>query len=305
MGRDKEAGGIEFKKVAPLFAALEAFAGSAAQAAPKGRLMNKKKLVILALLTGFMVMAAMLGISLTVQGQVKAVGNQVEPRAGEVWREPVTGMEFVWIPAGEFMMGSDGGEAVEQPVHKVHIDGFWMGKYEVTQGQWKAVMYDNPAYFKKGDNYPVEQVNWGDTQDFIAALSERSGNHFRLPTEAEWEYACKAGTPGQRYGELIDIAWFNVNSNIVTHPVGQKKPNAWGLHDMLGNVWEWCQDWYDGRYYAASPSKNPRGASSDSNRVYRGGSWLHDARHVRAAYRGNLAPSLGDDDLGFRLARTK
>jgi formylglycine-generating enzyme required for sulfatase activity len=267
--------------------------------------MKKNKVVLFALPAGFVVMMAVLGISLTVRAQAKAEANKAEPQAGEVWREPVTGMEFVWIPAGEFMMGSSGGEANEQPIHKVHLDGFWMGKYEVTQGQWKALMYDNPAKFKNGDNYPVEQINWGDTLDFIVELNKRSKDHFRLPTEAEWEYACRAGTPGQRYGELRDIAWFNENSKGHTHPVGQKKPNAWGLHDMLGNVWEWCQDWYAENYYATSPLENPGGPSSSFFRAFRGGSWQGIPQRIRSACRFGGGPSSRVDILGFRLARTK
>jgi formylglycine-generating enzyme required for sulfatase activity len=265
--------------------------------AGKGGLMNKINLVILGLLAGFIAMAAVLGISLTVWAQAQA-------RAGDVWKEPVTGMDFVRIPAGEFMMGYSGGEADEQPVHKVHIDAFWMGKCEVTQGQWKAVMHNNPAYFKRGDDYPVEKVSWDDTQDFIAALSEQSGHHFRLPTEAEWEYACKSGTPGQRYGELSDIAWFG-DLYGTTHPGGQKKSNAWGLNDMLGNVGEWCQDWYGEKYYATSPVANPPGPPSGSRRVLRGGSWLGNAQYVRSADRVGSDPSLRGNGLGFRLARTK
>jgi formylglycine-generating enzyme required for sulfatase activity/ankyrin repeat protein len=264
--------------------------------------MNKKKLLILAFSAFFVVLAAVLGLSLTVRAQAKAVADQAEPRAGDVWREPATGMEFVWIPTGEFRMGSNEEMEDEQPVHRVHIDGFWMGKYEVTQGQWKTVMHDNPATFNKGDDYPVETVNWDDTQDFIAALSAGSGIHFRLPTEAEWEYACKAGKPGQDDGELGDIAWFNENSNNATHPVGQKKPNAWGLYDMLGNVWEWCQDWY-GRYDPLL-RVNPIGPGSGSSRVIRGGSWSVLFPFVRFLNRGSSLPTDRGDYLGFRLAIT-
>lgn len=201
-------------------------------------------------------------------------------------------------------MGSNEGHELDQPAHPVHIDGFWMGKYEVTQGQWKAGMRDNPAHFKKGDNYPVEMVCWGDTQDFIRKLNGRNGNHFSLPMEAEWEYACKAGTPGQRYGELREIAWFAENSNNIAHPVGQKKPNAWGLYDMLGNVWEWCQDWcgFYNSYYIVN---NPTGPSSGSTRVFRGGSWDSDAELVRADLRSTDNPSFKLIDLGFRLVRSK
>jgi len=164
-------------------------------------------------------------------------------------------------------------------------------------------MRDNPATFKKGDDYPVETVDWGDTQDFIAALGARSGIRFRLPTEAEWEYVCKAGKSGQDYGELGDIAWFNENSNNETHPVGQKKPNAWGLYDMLGNVWEWCQDWYGS--YPGSPQVNPTGPESGSSRVIRGGSWYVLFPLGRSVNRGSNMPTDKGDYLGFRLAITK
>jgi formylglycine-generating enzyme required for sulfatase activity/ankyrin repeat protein len=265
--------------------------------------MNKKIFLPLALPAFFIVLAAVLLFSLPVQAQVKQEADQIEPRAGEVWKEPVTGMEFVWIPAGKFMMGSNEELADEQPAHRVQIDGFWLGKYEVTQGQWKIVMHDNPAAFTKGDNYPVETVDWGDSQDFITTLSAQSGHHFRLPTEAEWEYACMAGKPRQEYEELGDIAWFNENSNDATHAVGQKKPNAWGLYDMLGNVWEWCQDWYGN--YPGAPQTNPSGPESGSSRVIRGGSWSVLFLHVRPVNRGSNLPSDRGDYLGFRLAISK
>jgi formylglycine-generating enzyme required for sulfatase activity len=265
--------------------------------------MNKKRLMGFVLLTTFMETAA-LGISFMVSAQAWAGSNQTEPRAGEVWKEPVTGMEFVWIPAGEFIMGSNEGHELNQPAHPVHVEGFWMGRYEVTQGQWKAIMNNNPAHYKKGDNYPIEMVSWNDAQDFIQKLNGRGGNLFRLPTEAEWEYACKAGTPGQRNGELRDIAWFAENSNSTTHLVGQKKPNVWGLYDMLGNVWEWCQDWW-GVYNSYYIVNNPTGPSSGSTRVFRGGSFDSNAESVGADLRRADNASFRLIDLGLRLVRLK
>ena len=245
----------------------------------------------------------MLLLPLMVLAQAKVEAGQVEPRAGEVWKEPLTGMEFVWIPAGAFMMGSNEELENERPAQWIRIDGFWLGKYEVTQGQWKTIMHGNPATSKIGDNYPVETVDWGDTQGFIAALRAKNGHQFRLPTEAEWEYACLAGKPRQEYEELGDTAWFNENSNNSTHPVGQKKPNAWGLYDMLGNVWEWCQDWYGN--YSGFPQTNPAGPESGSSRVMRGGSWSVLFLHVRPVNRGSNMPSDRGNYLGFRLASSK
>jgi formylglycine-generating enzyme required for sulfatase activity len=262
--------------------------------------MNKKKLALLALMAVVGILAADLILPEIVRAQAKLEADQVEPLAGEVWKEPATGMEFVWIPAGKFIMGSNEEMADEQPAHRVQIEGFWLGKYEVTQGQWEIVMHDNPAAFNKGDGYPVENVDWDDTRDFIAALSAKSGHHFRLPTEAEWEYACMAGKPRQAYEELGDLAWFNENSNDAPHAVGQKKPNAWGLHDMLGNVWEWCQDWYGS--YPGSLQANPTGPETGSGRVIRGGCWSSLFPLVRPVSRGSNAPGEKGDCLGFRLA---
>jgi formylglycine-generating enzyme required for sulfatase activity len=241
--------------------------------------------------------------SMTTTPQIQA---REVPSAGEVWRESVTEMEFVWISPGRFVMGSESGRSDEKPVHDVELDGFWMGKYEVTQGRWVKVMGSNPSYSKKEDDYPVEQVSWEDTQKFISRLNELNrgiGITLRLPTEAEWEYACRAGTTGDRYGNIDGVAWYSENSGSSTHPVGTKQRNAWGLYDMLGNVWEWCQNWYG--TYGKGYSKNPAGPSSGSYRVYRGGSWSGGAQFVRAACRISGAPSGRRGNLGFRLARTQ
>ena len=192
------------------------------------------------------------------------------------------------------MMGSEKGDNDEKPVHKVTITKpFYMGKYEVTQEQWEAVMGSNPSNFKGAKN-PVEQVSWEDCEKFIGKLKEKvSGRDFRLPTEAEWEYACRAGsTTDYCYGDgdesLDEYAWYYGNSESKTHPVGQKKANAWGLYDMHGNVWEWCSDWYGD--YADGAVSDPKGPESGSARVLRGGSWGGNARDCRSACRHSYDP---------------
>lgn len=195
------------------------------------------------------------------------------------------GIEFVPIPAGEFTMGCSVGDNdcrdSEKPAHKVKItQGFYMGKYEVTQAQWKSVMGENPSGFNScGGNCPVEQVSWDDIQDFLRNLNEKEGRTgdkmIRLPTEAEWEYAARAGTGAKTYATDLDsIAWYGKNSGNKTHPVGKKKPNAFGLYDMIGNVLEWVEDWYDADYYATSETEDPQGSPNGKLRVLRGGSWF-------------------------------
>jgi len=234
-------------------------------------------------------------------------------------------MELVWVPAGSFQMGSpqleqdqmvrEGAQrewvSDEGPVHTVELDGFWMGRYEVTQEQYRAVMGKNPSKFR-GEKHPVEYVSWNNATDFCrkatakvaqASLPARS---FRLPTEAEWEYACRAGSTtrfcfGDSEGELGDYAWYAGNSGNTTHPVGEKKPNKWGLYDMHGNVWEWCGDWYGEKYYGHSDRKNPKGPSSGDMRVFRGGSWHHLPNYCRSADHNWAAPPLTLTIGGFRV----
>ena len=232
------------------------------------------------------------------------------PVVGSSWKSPL-GMEFVWIPAGRFLMGSPKGEEGrdgDEVQHEVRISrGYWLGKYEVTQGEWEAVMGGNPSYFRScGSRCPVERVSWDDIQEFMRKLNEResrSGNKYRLPSEAEWEYAARAGTAGLRYGELGEIAWYGGNSGDRTHPVGQKRANGWGLHDMLGNVWEWTADRYGG--YPSGLVTDPRGPSTGSFRVGRGGGWGDGARIVRSAYRNTGSPGIRYYSIGFRLVRTE
>jgi formylglycine-generating enzyme required for sulfatase activity len=218
-------------------------------------------------------------------------------------------MEFVLIPADTFMMGSPDSDAEasdnEKPAHGVTISQpFYLEKYPVTQAQWEAVMGSNPSHFKGNLNRPAESVAWDNVQAFMQKLNEREGGgDYRLPTEAQWEYACRAGTEIPRYHQDIDaIAWYSANSSLQTHPVGQKLPNAWGLYDMLGNVWEWVQDWYAEDYYRHSPTVDPQGPDAGAYRVVRGGSWGLDARFVRAASRYWFGPGYRYGLLGFRCS---
>jgi formylglycine-generating enzyme required for sulfatase activity len=219
-------------------------------------------------------------------------------------------MEFILIPAGSFTMGADknfeNAYDHETPQHLVSISQpFYLGTYEVTQEQWTAVMGNNPSEFKERNN-PVENVSWDDIQIFIQRLNQKEGHaRYRLPTEAEWEYAARAGTTGAySFGDDEDslgrYAWYRGNSDEKTHPVGQKQPNAWGLYDMHGNVCEWVQDWTGN--YSSSSVADPRGPSSGLYRVGRGGSWDDPARRCRAAYRGHNPLGDRSASFGFRLA---
>ena len=269
--------------------------------------------------------------------------STTQREAGESWMNAL-GMEFVWIPAGTFLMGSpmnEEGRHTDERQHEVRIsDGFWMGKYEVTQGAWEAVMGTNPSRFSDcGPRCPVESVSWEDTQEFVRRLNSREferGYVYRLPTEAEWEYAVRAGsdeaTPegamrilGASNAPVLDgQAWYRGNSGVAyaggqdcsgweqrqydaetcgTHPVGQKRANAWGMHDMLGNVWEWTGEWYGA--YPSGTVTDPEGPKTGSGRVLRGGGWGSFARGVRSAFRGDGSPGIRSHFIGFRLVRTE
>jgi len=218
----------------------------------------------------------------------------------------------VYIPPGEFMMGSPDGEedrdSGEGPQHSVKISkGFYMGVTEVTQAQWLNVMgYTGHGNRFRGEDLPEDSVSWDDAVEFCRRLSKKEGKSYRLPTEAEWEYACRAGTTTRSYfGESVsqfsDYAWYSESSGSKTHRVGTKKPNAFGLYDMHGNVYEWCSDWYAS--YPSSPQTNPTGPTSGSSRVIRGGSWYTNARSCRVASRYYHDPTHRDTTLGvgFRL----
>jgi formylglycine-generating enzyme required for sulfatase activity len=210
-------------------------------------------------------------------------------------------LDLVLIPTGSFTMGDDH----EKPAHKVTITKpFYLGKYEVTQEQWEAVMGNNPSHFK-GPKKPVEQVSWEDCQKFLGKLNAKVGSgasKFQLPSEAQWEYACRAGSTGKFcFGDdekqLDEHAWYGENSGNKTHSVGEKKPNAWGLYDMHGNVWEWCQDWYGA--YRAEAVDDPSGDTTGAYRVARGGGWRSVGRICQSAIRSVIGA--GDDNLGFRV----
>ncbi|MGA7180000.1 MAG: formylglycine-generating enzyme family protein [Thiobacillaceae bacterium] len=232
---------------------------------------------------------------------------RAEHSAGTVFKEPTTGMEFVWLPGGCFQMGGDVNPS-EKPIHKVCIRGFWLGRHEVTQKEYAQVTESNPSYFK-GDDRPVEQVNWDEANAFAVQLGKRNGRLMRLPSEAEWEYACRAGGQHDIYcgqGPVSDLGWFGSNSSTRTHPVGQKLPNAWGAADMTGNVWEWVQDcWHSD--YAGAPADGSAWAENGNcrQRVFRGGGWFDSLPFLRAAYRNKYEATSRLSYLGFRLVMTQ
>jgi len=222
-------------------------------------------------------------------------------------------LDFQWvdIPSGTFMMGSidSNGEDDEHPRHQVTIsDSFHMLKYEVTQGQWGKVMGSNPSR-NKGDNNPVEEVSWEECQTFISELNFINPNFlYGLPTEAEWEYACRAGTYtlfsyGNNTEKAEEYAWYSENAEGKSHPVGEKKPNPWGLHDMHGNVFEWCYDYYDKDYYKESASENPQGPDSGVYRIIRSSGYCYSEDGLRCAQRGADNPDDQSRYIGLRLIR--
>jgi len=228
--------------------------------------------------------------------------------------EPVTGMEFVLVKGGCYQMGDTFGvgQGDEKTVHKVCVDDFYIGKYEVTQGQWKAIMGNNPSEFSAcGDNCPVENISWIDARDFVRKLNKKGGDKYRLPTEAEWEYAARSGGKNEKWagtnseGELDQYAWYRDNSRQKTQLVGQKRPNGLGLYDMSGNVREWLNDYYGEHYYKKSPRNNPKGPASGRLRIMRGGTWNNPESSLIVSARSSQSPDHRFSSFGFRLARSK
>jgi formylglycine-generating enzyme required for sulfatase activity len=215
--------------------------------------------------------------------------------------DPFAG-QMKYISSGTFQMGSNEDDD-EKPIHSVTLSSFNISKYEVTQKQWRDIMGSNPSEFKGCDNCPVEQVSWNDVQGFIKKLNTQTGKNYRLPTEAEWEYAARGGQSYKYAGSdnIDNVAWYDDNSGNKTHPVGQKSANGYGLYDMTGNVREWCNDWYGSDYYSSSPSSNPKGASIGAYRVLRGGSWYSYSENCRTAYRYSRTPTNRNRNNGFRL----
>jgi formylglycine-generating enzyme required for sulfatase activity len=221
--------------------------------------------------------------------------------------DPATGMELVLVKGGCFAMGGDGADN-EKPIHEVCVADFYLGKYEVTQSQWTSLMGNNPSRFAGcGPSCPVESVSWSDVQNFLRSISEKSGKTYRLPTEAEWEYAARSGSAADLWAgtgdeaRLGEYAWYGKNANETTHKAGQKKANAMGLYDMGGNVWEWCQDWYGEGYYKESPPNSPAGPEQGASRVIRGGSYENEAVNLRGANRNDAPADTKDANLGFRV----
>ena len=217
--------------------------------------------------------------------------------------------EMVRVEGGTFTMGAtaEQGSDVyddEKPTHQVTLPSYYIGKTEVTQALWQAVMGSNPSHFK-GSNLPVEEVSWEDCKTFIRKLNALTGKNFRMPTEAEWEFAARGGNKSRGYkysgsNTLSDVAWYTDNSSSTTHPVATKASNELGIYDMSGNVWEWCSDWYGS--YSSSSQYNPTGPNSGSGRVLRGGSWDGHARYCRVSFRDGSLPTRRDYYLGLRLA---
>jgi len=212
--------------------------------------------------------------------------------------------DMVFVEGGSFQMGSETTEADERPVHSVTLSSFNIGKYEVTQSQWKAVMGSTRSYFKDCDNCPVEYVSWDDVQVFIRKLNIQTGKNYRLPTEAEWEYAAKGGRLSKGYtysgsNDINDVAWYDGNSDRKTHEVGRKTANELGIYDMSGNVWEWCYDLYGS--YNSTDQKNPYGSPTGWWRVHRGGNWFLSAYDCRSVSRNHINADFGDEVRGFRL----
>ena len=237
--------------------------------------------------------------------------TDVAPESGKPFTLSGIGLDLVPVAAGTFGMGSTYSESGRQADETYHIvvlsRPFWMGRTPVTQAQYEAVMGNNPSHFKRAD-FPVESVTWDEAMAFCRKLTEQAkaagrlpeGYVYTLPTEAQREYSCRAGTGGRYAGDLNAIAWHNGNSDEKPQPVGQKQPNAWGLYDMQGNIWEWCLDWYGS--YPQEKVTDPTGPARGSARVYRGGAWFHSADLCRSAYRYRLAPDNRGSLLGFRVA---
>lgn len=262
--------------------------------------------------------------------------QEPKEKKGEIWIEPITGMKFVWVEGGCFQMGQlsletrllkrEVGEydydkyyADELPRHKVCLNGFWMGITEVTQNEWLKIMKFNPSHFNTDKNFPVDTVSWEDANNFIDKLNKDSkSSAFRLPTEAEWEFAARGGTENSMYhtGNSITTDQANYNGSIafglnlkekyLKSPVRADSfpPNSFGIHNMHGNVWEWCNDWYGEEYYSESKSENPSGPKKGDMRVLRGGSWFRYSGHIRSATRYKNKPTGQYADTGFRVIKS-
>jgi formylglycine-generating enzyme required for sulfatase activity len=253
---------------------------------------------------GAVLYAALRSPAVAAQTRIRAVlSPAVAAKVGDVWTNSI-GMRLAYVPAGGFVMGSPEGQGGgdERPQHRVQLGRpVLMGMTEVTQWQYQEVMGSNPSFITGNENYPVEQVSWDDAMEFCRRLGAREGRSYRLPTEAEWEYACRAGLAEADGGvsRLDQTAWYIANSGSKTRAVGMRRANAWGLYDMHGNVWEWCMDWYGP--YGEGEAADPAGAEEGKARVARGGSWYRDPEQCGAASRIAFEPGMRLNELGFRV----
>ncbi|MDT8420502.1 MAG: formylglycine-generating enzyme family protein [Desulfuromonadales bacterium] len=235
---------------------------------------------------------------------ISAATNAIAAEQSQNYTDKATGMEFVLVPGGCYQMGNlwGGGSYTEYPVHEVCVDSFYLGKTEVTQGQWQKLMKENPATFKLGDDYPVESISRAEVSDFLKKMGDKK---FRLPTEAEWEFACRSGGKEEQFcgGDSVkEVAWYDKNSGENPQPVAQKQPNGLGLYDMSGNVWEFCSDIFARIYYESSPRENPQGAASGQHYIKRGGTWDINENFQRSVTRGRGSYDEKHYSTGFRVA---
>ena len=261
-----------------------------------------KRLLFLPILFVFTVGANAQTIPKSIDKQVAPKTTKPVPKTTPKENRVIELPEMVYITGGSFNMGSDKSRVEEKPVHQVTISSFYMGKYEITQSQWESVMGNKPSYFKDCPNCPVENVSWDAVQQYLKKINAKSGKHYRLPTEAEWEYAARGGQNYDYAGSnnIADIAWVGGNSLSQTHPVGQKSANGFGLFDMTGNVWEWCNDKFG--KYTKDPSTDPTGPVSGDYKISRGGGWSTAGSSCWVVYRRVESASLSDLNLGFRIA---
>ena len=243
------------------------------------------------------------------------VNSAIKPVVAEVIQ--AIEAKMIKVEGGSFNMGCTNEKDSdcyywEKPAHTIKVGSFYIGKFPVTQKEWEAVVGNKPWFSKDCAECPVENVSWFDAQVFINMLNQLTGKYYRLPTEAEWEFAAKGGNKSKGYkyagsDNAATVAWYDKNSGKLTHPVGQKQPNELGLYDMSGNVWQWCADWFDDKYYSSSPTDNPTGPANgpgrDFYRTCRGGSWWSEMNNARVTNRDRYPPDARDDDVGLRLAR--
>ena len=274
----------------------------------------EKKLTLISMMVIFMLVFSMIGAKSQDEEKDSSgsdeIGEKSAQEAGEISVVDLGNgikLEMAWMPAGTLIMGDESLSRVNPP-KKISVDGFWMGKYEVTQEQFQAIMGTNPS-IRKGEENPVSKVSWIDAMEFCTKLSKQTGQNFILPTEAQWQYSCRAGTTTAYYfgddsGPIGDYAWWNGNSNQATHPVGEKQPNNWGLYDMNGNVWEWCLSVWEPYPYSETDGRNSL-SDRTMGRVMRGGSYdSADPNIFRCSFRNLSSPSYQSYNIGFRCART-